>query len=333
MSDMQRMFRGWGAFGLLLGAILVQPGWSADGSPAENDPAKAGIDYQIQGEYEGVVDADGQKWGAQVIALGDGKFRVVGYQGGLPGNGWSRGMEKNTVEGRLDGKVAVFDAAEFTLRVDGKALKIETLDGESLGELAKVHRESPTMGKKPPEGALVLFDGSGTDAWNNGKLTEAGYLAATGLDTKHKFQDHSLHIEFQTPFMPAARGQARGNSGVYVQSRYEVQVLDSFGLEGEDNECGGIYSVSKPDVNMCLPPLVWQTYDIDFKAARFDDAGNKTENARITVRHNGIVIHDNRELPHSTPGRLGSESPEAAPLYLQDHGNPVLFRNIWAVEK
>jgi hypothetical protein len=329
---MQRI-QGRIACGLILGLLVCQPALSADGSEAHSDPAKAGIDYQVQGEYEGVVDADGQKWGAQVIALGDGTFRLVGYQGGLPGNGWRRGDESKSVDGKLEGDVAVFDGAEFVLHADGKVLKIESVDGDALGELKKVHRESPTLGKQPPDGAMVLFDGTNTDAWNNGKLTEEGYLAATGLDTKHQFQDHSLHIEFQTPFMPSARGQARGNSGVYVQSRYEVQVLDSFGLDGADNECGGIYSVSKPALNMCYPPLTWQTYDIDFQAARFDDQGNKTQNARITVRHNGVLIHDNRELPHSTPGRLGSEGPEAAPLYLQDHGNPVLFRNIWAMEK
>jgi hypothetical protein len=132
--------------------------------------------------------------------------------------------------------------------------------------------------------------------------------------------------------MPTARDQGRGNSGVYIQSRYEVQVLDSFGLEGEDNECGGIYSIAKPAVNMCLPPLAWQTYDIDFTAARYDEQGNKTKNARVTIKHNGVVIHDNLELPHGTPGR-NAEGPGPDALFLQDHGNPVAFRNIWAVEK
>ena len=132
--------------------------------------------------------------------------------------------------------------------------------------------------------------------------------------------------------MPNDRGQARGNSGVYVQSRYEVQVLDSFGLEGKDNECGGIYSVGAPRVNMCYPPLTWQTYDIDFRAARYDSEGKKTENARVTVRHNGVLIHHDVELPKHTPGRH-AEAPEPDGLFLQDHGNPVVFRNIWVVER
>ena len=146
------------------------------------------------------------------------------------------------------------------------------------------------------------------------------------------FGDHHLHIEFQLPFMPNEQGQRRGNSGLYVQGRYEVQVLDSFGLDGKDNECGGIYQVSEPDVNMCLPPLAWQTYDVDFTAAKYDDEGNKVKNARVTVRHNGVVIHDDIELPNATPGRH-REGVENKGVFLQDHGNPVAFRNIWVVEK
>jgi hypothetical protein len=132
--------------------------------------------------------------------------------------------------------------------------------------------------------------------------------------------------------MPLARGQARGNSGVYIQKRYEVQILDSFGLRGADNECGGLYKQRAPLLNMSFPPLIWQTYDIDFTAARFDAAGKKTANARITVRQNGVVIHDNIEITAKTGG--GSvEGPDPLPIKLQDHGNLVHFRNIWIVRE
>jgi hypothetical protein len=107
-------------------------------------------------------------------------------------------------------------------------------------------------------------------------------------------------------------------------------VLDSFGLEGKDNECGGIYSISPPAVNACFPPLTWQTYDIEFKAAVWE-GDRKVTNARTTIKHNGIVIHDDRELPHGTPGKLNEEA-GPAPLYLQGHGNPVVYRNIWVVK-
>ena len=109
-----------------------------------------------------------------------------------------------------------------------------------------------------------------------------------------------------------------------------MQVLDSFGLKGENNECGGIYTKRKPDVNMCFPPLAWQTYDIDFEAAKFDAAGAKIKDATVTVRHNGVLIHENYEIP----GPTGGGKPEAATpgsIQLQGHGNPVFYRNVWIV--
>jgi hypothetical protein len=111
-------------------------------------------------------------------------------------------------------------------------------------------------------------------------------------------------------------------------------MLDSFGLEGEENECGGIYSVAKPSVNMCYPPLAWQTYDIDYTAARYKD-NELVSPPRITVRHNGVVIHDDVELPgnRNTTAAPVAAGPQNGPLYLQDHGNPVRYRNIWVVGK
>jgi hypothetical protein len=130
--------------------------------------------------------------------------------------------------------------------------------------------------------------------------------------------------------MPAAQGQARGNSGVYIQRRYEVQILDSFGLAGEPNECGGLYRQQAPDLNMCLPPLTWQTYDIHFQAARWDDAGKKTANAKISVYLNGVAVHAAREIPTKT-GAGQPEGPEPRSILLQNHGDPVQFRNVWIV--
>lgn len=112
-------------------------------------------------------------------------------------------------------------------------------------------------------------------------------------------------------------------------------MLDSFGLSGEQNECGGLYSVKKPDLNMCLPPLSWQTYDVDYTAAKYDDGGKLVKNPRVTIRHNGVIIHDDVELPgerNTTAAPIGA-GPQPGPVYLQDHGNPVRYRNIWVVEK
>jgi hypothetical protein len=111
-------------------------------------------------------------------------------------------------------------------------------------------------------------------------------------------------------------------------------MLDSFGLAGKHNECGGIYSVKDPDVNMCFPPLSWQTYDIDYTAAKFDDEGKLVANPRMTVRHNGVVVHEDVELPgeRSTTAAPAKPGPAPGPVYLQNHGCPLRYRNIWVVE-
>ncbi len=330
---------GWGVrrvVCLRLATVLLVMGGSCatgqDRSATFLTPEEAGIDFQIQGEYLGTLEADGedQAWGAQVIALGGGRFELVGYRGGLPGEGWSRGGEVNRMQGALrDGK-AYFSSDEVDVVIQDGKMEVK-YQGESVGALPRVERKSPTLGAEPPEGALVLFDGSSAEHFQRGRIVEENLLLAD-CETKQKFDDFKLHIEFRTPFKPYARGQERGNSGVYVQNRYEVQVLDSFGLEGKNNECGGIYSIAEPSVNMCFPPLTWQTFDIDFTAARYDDEGNKVKNARVTIKHNGVVIHDDLELPHGTPGK-NPEGPGPDGIYLQGHGNPVVFRNIWVVEK
>lgn len=296
--------------------------------------SEAGPDYAVQGEYAGVVSpTEGikAKLGAQVVALGDGKFDLYLLAEGLPGAGWKRGASREKIAGSTTDGKTTFKTDKLTVTIDKNALTITTSGGAPIGTLEKTERKSPTLGAKPPEGAIVLFDGKNADQFKGGRLTKDGLLMV-GTETNQKFGSHTLHIEFRTPFQPTARGQGRGNSGVYIQGRHECQVLDSFGLEGENNECGGIYTVAKPLVNACLPPLVWQTYDIDYTAAKYDENGKKVENARATIKHNGILIHDNVDLKNGTPGK-NPEGPGPDVLYMQDHGNPVHFRNIWIVEK
>ena len=289
-------------------------------------------DYKMQGEYSGSVSADGEelKFGLQVIALGEGSFTGVGYRGGLPGDGWDMRDPKRVENVKaVDGKLSL-TAWDATVQI-GDGVATVLADGQAIGKLMRLERKSPTLGEKPPKGAVVLFDGSSVDGWEHkGKpanMTEDGLLKQ-GAQSKKTFGDHKLHIEFLLPYMPKARGQGRGNSGLYLQGRYEVQMLDSFGLTGENNECGGIYSIKKPDENMCLPPMQWQTYDVEFHAAKFAE-GKKVKDAWMTVAHNGVVIHEKVKLPKKTTAAPNNEGPGPGFIYLQNHGNEVRYRNIW----
>jgi hypothetical protein len=196
----------------------------------------------------------------------------------------------------------------------------------------------------PPKGAVVLFDGKSLDGWVHARGKYAGQPAkwkrvggamqvepgTADIITKQKFDGRfKLHVEFRVPYMPDARGQGRGNSGVYVQGRYEVQVLDSYGLKSRNNDCGGIYEVAAPRVNACKAPTVWQSYDILFTAPVCKDS-KKVEPARITVYHNGVKIHDDVKITKdNTRAGLGGDVCMPGPILLQDHGNPVQYRNIW----
>ena len=307
-------------------AIVLAFTLSSSAANAEEgftDPDAAGPDFAIQGEYEG------HECGAQVIALGGGKFHVVGWENGLPGVA-ADATKRVEIDGQLAGNRVTFQGDGWNATLEEGKLTGTSDEGGKF-ELKRVERTSPTMGAKPPAGATVLFDGTNADAWEGGKM-DARKLLFCGTKSKQSFGDCALHIEFRTPFMPAARGQGRGNSGVYLQDRYECQVLDSFGLKGEDNETGGIYSVSKPKLNMCFPPLAWQTYDIDFAGAKFAD-GKKMKNAVMTVKLNGVLVQENVEVPHTTTAAGRAEGADAGPIQLQNHGTPVFYRNIWVVEK
>ncbi len=298
---------------------------------AVTDPALADPDFAVQGEYLDRVrlpNGETRYMGLQVVSLGSSQFEGVVLQGGLPGAGWDR-SHRSSVRGETleDATTLIGDLYQVVIR-DGAA-ELHDAGGAPLGRLEKIHRISPTQGQAPPAGAIVLFDGSEPEHLSNAKRTDEGLLM-TGTTTKMPVRDFRLHIEFRTPYMPYAVGQQRGNSGTYIQRRYEVQILDSFGLEGKANECGGLYRQTPPDVNMCFPPLSWQTYDIDFTAARFDEQGQKRSNARLTLIHNGEPVHQNREITAKT-GAGSEEGPNPLPIHFQHHGNPVVFRNMWIV--
>ena len=230
-------------------------------------------------------------------------------------------------------------------------LSLVALIGVSVFFCARSLRADEKPGAKPaakaaapPKGAVILFDGKDLSKWRKyepgggidgpvaWKVVD-GAMEVKGGDiiTTDKFRDMRLHVEFMPPSMPEATGQARGNSGVFVMDNYEVQVLDSFGLPTIGvGDCAALYSKKTPDKNAARPPAQWQTYDIDFKAPKFDASGKKTANARITVVWNGEKVHDDVELEGPLPGGTG-EKPEGGGIRLQDHGNPVRYRNIWVV--
>jgi len=189
-----------------------------------------------------------------------------------------------------------------------------------------------------PADAVVLFDGKDLANWvyvDSGKpaewKVENGYMEVKGgnIRSKQEFGDHQLHVEFCLPRMDGASGQGRANSGVYVHGSYEIQVLDSYGLAPGGGDCGAIYGVGPPMTNACRPPEHWQSYDIFFRAPRFDEKGNKTSNARMSVMQNGVWIHVNVEVPGPTAASMSRDVKAPGPVMLQDHGSPVRFRNVW----
>lgn len=306
----------------------------------------------FMGDWQGTrkpAEGEGARLCAQVIPWGKGKYQANLLKQFDARDATLAVLHGTLAEGKVtfEGKAGKGDLAgtQWTATCEGESLR-GSYRGDHAGTFAlqKVTRLSPTLGAEPPQGAIVLFDGTEASMGNwqrrggepiRWKLDEdekSMTVRGGGIISKHKFADHKLHIEFRTPYQPTKRGQGRGNSGVYLQGRYEVQVLDSYGLEGRHNECGGIYSVAPPRVNMCAPPLQWQTYDIVFHAPRFDDEGKKTKNAVITVRHNGVLIHEDQEIPKPTTAHWGGEPSKPNGVHIQDHGNPVSYRNIWAIE-
>ena len=258
--------------------------------------AEVDEDFAFQGEYYGDVRAvDGRRvvFGLQVAALGDGRFSALGYQGGLPGSGWD---QENVIPwtGARQADVLTFRGERGTVIIRQERGRVIDSTGREVGRVRKVRRVSTTLGAAPPAGAVVLFDGTSVAKFEQGTMSDEGWLAP-GAATKLPVRDFQLHLEFQTPYMPFAREQARGNSGVYIQRRYEVQILDSFGLLPEFNDCGALYRQQGPDLNMTFPPLAWQTYDVYFTAARWDAEGNKTADAQ----HHRAA----QRRAHSSPAR------------------------------
>jgi len=276
------------------------------------DPATATAEnprFEYIGEYKSKTTDNF----FQVTLLKNDTFHITTYQKGLPGRGWDKRTTALT-----------------------KIITQDMLD-ESLKNWEKIEYLSPTLGKKAPENATLIMP----DGYTNVK---DGILSAGGKTTK-EVGSFKMHLEFMLPFKPHRNpsNQDKGNSGIYIYNNYEIQVLDTFGLNYSAEEfkfkieskktqwCGCLYKMKVADVNMCMPPLTWQTYDIEFTAPVFEGR-KKVKNARLTLYHNGVKIHDDVELKKGTGA--GALRPQLTKgfIYFQNHGNPVQYRNVWLTE-
>jgi hypothetical protein len=291
-------------------------------------------------------DGHGGTLTAQVIAEGEDNYKAIftAYYGpvsvfkvALKGK-----REKEAVKfgGKVDLGAAFGGEFDWTGGVSGESFTGRYTSAKDIGQftLKKVRKTSPTLGAKPPDGATVLFDGTNLDAWlgadggpaNWRTVDESLEVASGDIYTRAEFGDLQLHVEFLTPFMPTARGLDRGNSGVFLDrlrddaaSGWEIQILDSFGLDPKEEECAAVFGVAAPKSNACLPPGEWQTYDITFTAPRYDAAGKLESKARVNVVHNGAKVITDLEL--------AAAGPKKGHIMLQERGSAVRYRNIWVV--
>lgn len=346
---------------LVFAAILLAPGIlsAAEGiSPAWTEVSAA--DLNLMGDYQGEwTDAPKGHYfeinkpvAAQVINVRDGEYQIRFFQ-----EHDCRADPYFEGPGKLDGDVIRFEANGWSGTVAKDGLSGVSGQGHGGGvhfQLKKVVRSSPTLGAKPPSNALVLFDGKNFDQWQHAggrpvtwSLLENGAMEIRSartdedkkngiggdIETKQKFGDCRVHLEFRYPVEPGRTGQDHGNSGFFFQNDYEVQVLNSYGLQGWWNECGALYKTSPPQVNAARPPMEWQTYDIEYTASVWKD-GKKVSSPRIDVRLNGVLVHHDEEIPHVTAHAFASrfiEPKENGSIRLQDHGHPIQYRNIWMI--
>jgi hypothetical protein len=357
-----KAFRYLGILGLALG---IAPAWAQSGNYMPTNIAStpsALLAHQIQGEYFGIL-SNGDTLGAWVVARGNNSYSVSLLPGGLvkipgqPGGNWA-GVTRYTGQGTWNptsnAYVVTTVSGYATASITGSDYQ-RVLNGTTPGgitfALNRVVRKSPTLGLKPRaswsshpslDTVSTWYDSAAAASapsvelgkWaNNGAnptRSYGGYLYR-GVKTRAAHGAGLLHIEVMSAFMPTATGQNRGNSGVYLHGKYEAQVLDSFGLNGANDELGGIYKVSAPKINAALPPMTFQTYDIYFTPRASGANGSTAGAAVMTVYLNGVLVQDSVPVPITTEaGETGSQL-QASVLALQNHGNEVVFNNIWFI--
>lgn len=311
--------------------------------------------WQIQGEYYGSISGGGGNLGAWVVAKGNNVYDIVILPNGLVsipgqvGGGWG-GSSKYTGSATWNSTTNAYAVTT------ANGYKTTTITGTGTNRvitgttptnvsftLNRVVRKSPVLGMKPkPEWgtASSWFDSTAAAAAPSSELSKwvannttpqvkfGGYLYR-GIRTSATHGAGFLHIEVMGAFQPTATGQSRANSGIYLHSKYEMQVLDSFGLTGANNEMGGIYTVSAPLINAALPPMTFQTYDCYFTPRTSGANGDTAGAALMTVYLNGVLVQNNVKVPITTEAGFTGSQLAAGALYLQDHGNEVVYNNVW----
>jgi len=310
----------------------------------------APADLNLMGDYQGQwIDAPEKSYqqinptvAAQVVNIDVGHYAIHFVQ-----DLDRRAHPYFQGEGRLVGSAIVTDQDgwKFSVSAADGLTGTALIDGATIKfALRRVVRKSPTLNAPAPIGAITLFNGKNLDSWQKSgggpahwNLLDSGAMEASAkgyLRTRQTFQDVKLHLEFLYPVGEGKVGQKRGNSGVFLQG-YEVQVLNSYGLEGKWNELGALYKLSPPRVNAARPPLQWQTFDITYQAPRYR-GDTKIANARIWVELNGVPVQTDQEIYHATAnaeiGRTWPAPNKPLPISLQFHGNPIQYRNIWVQE-
>ncbi len=347
------------AFALALSGLLtvLLPCRSGFGQPAVvNQLSTQTAEDPYFGDYVGTYSfsdtsvADGAPAPAaaeaKVVAEGNRRYRVVLRAKPLDPEEWPLQIE---LAGRLAGEKITIDGHagghDWRGQIAGGALSVAKDGYGGVFEMKRVIKKSPTEALPPPAGAIVLLafqpgHKPSLDEWKDSGwvATDEGFVhrALEGgkrgdLFSKRDFRNVTLHVEFRIPYEPDAREQGRGNSGVILAERYEVQVLDSFGLVPGAGDCASIYDVAQPRVNAAFPPLSWQTYDITFYAPKLDAAGKLVRRPSFTVFWNGVKVHENQTAATPT-GDPHRENAASGSLRLQDHGNLVYFRNVWVQE-
>jgi hypothetical protein len=288
---------------------------------------------------------------AKVVAHGHHQYKIELHAKMPNPDAWPLQLE---LDGKVEGDRVLVSGYtgghEWSGEISKQKLRINKHGYGGVFEMSRVMKKSPTEGAKPPEGATVLLAYTPGTAPTLDEWKEADWITTpegimhkkpdqgpnldiprSDMHTKREFKNVQLHVEFRLPYEPDQREQARGNSGVILADRYEVQVLDSFGLIEGTGDCASIYSVATPSINAGFPPLSWQTYDITFHAPKTDPSGKVIEPPRFTVLWNGVKVHDNQTARTPT-GDASRPNASSGPLRIQDHGNLVYYRNIWIQE-